>query len=103
MFDSHIVSIVIDPTNTSTVYALAVPGGAYKTDDGGENWSPVSNGLDNRGGYGGNLMIMDPQDPNHLLTLIGGKLFETKDGATSWAQKATECFTVGYGLLRLTQ
>jgi tetratricopeptide (TPR) repeat protein/photosystem II stability/assembly factor-like uncharacterized protein len=91
MVDSHIASIVIDPTNSSVVYTLAIPGGAYKTNDGGENWIPASNGLSTSGGYGGNLMIIDPQDSTHLVSLIGGKLFETKDSASSWAQMTSEC------------
>ncbi len=98
MLDSHIVSIVIDPTDSGVVYALSVPGGAYKTNDGGENWSLASNGLATRGGYGGNHMIMDPQDPNHLLSLIGGRLYESINGATSWVQKASECLLTAWSV-----
>src|SRR5258705_3727779 len=68
----HIVKILVDPTETNTVY-VCVPGklwsdsderGVYKTTDGGKTWSKML-----RGGNlstGCSLLTMDPSHPKTL-------------------------------------
>ena len=69
----HIVKILIDPTNTNTVYAC-VPGklcsdsddrGVYKTTDGGKTWTKVLAGTN--ASTGCSMMTMDPKAPKTLF------------------------------------
>jgi photosystem II stability/assembly factor-like uncharacterized protein len=68
----RIVKILVDPTNTNTVY-VCVPGklwsdsndrGVYKTTDGGKSWSKVLAGAN--ASTGCSLMTMDPTAPGTL-------------------------------------
>ena len=45
---TNIRSIVIDPTNTKTVYAADSYLGVYVSVDGGASWTPINNGLSTR-------------------------------------------------------
>ena len=69
----HIAKILIDPTNTNTVYAC-VPGkafsdsddrGVYRTTDGGKTWTKVLAGTN--ASTGCSLMTMDPSSPQDAL------------------------------------
>jgi len=109
----HIAKILIDPTNTSTVYAC-VPGkafsdsddrGVYRTTDGGKTWTKVLAGSNPSTGC--SLMTMDPASPKTLFAGMwdfrrkgwtfrsggdgpakpsGSGLFKSTDGGASWTQ-----------------
>ncbi|HKC39548.1 MAG TPA: glycosyl hydrolase, partial [Gemmatimonadales bacterium] len=109
----HIVKILVDPTETNTVY-VCVPGklwsdsderGVYKTTDGGKTWSKML-----RGGNlstGCSLLTMDPSHPKTLYAGMwdfrrrgwtfrsGGDsatapsasgLFKSTDGGATWTE-----------------
>ena len=38
-------TILLDPTNPNRIYIAISAAGAFRTDDGGETWRPVNNGL----------------------------------------------------------
>jgi photosystem II stability/assembly factor-like uncharacterized protein len=76
--------IVIDPRNTSTVYAGSwYSGGVYKSTDGGTSWSAMGSGLPGTlfGSYVTALAI-DPQTG----TLFAGSngIFKSTDGGAHW-------------------
>ncbi|OPL08839.1 MAG: hypothetical protein AVO34_13965 [Firmicutes bacterium ML8_F2] len=48
---SNIESIVIDPSDSQTVYAADFYLGVYMSTDGGENWLPINDGLTTRAIY----------------------------------------------------
>jgi photosystem II stability/assembly factor-like uncharacterized protein len=97
--------ILIDPTDTDTVYVstgifdreaansdpdLRAPGGEgiLKTTDGGTTWRNMNEGLDNL--YIGSL-FMHPDDPQTLLAAAGSNVYTdgtgvylTTDGAETW-------------------
>jgi photosystem II stability/assembly factor-like uncharacterized protein len=100
----HIHRILIDPSDSNTVYvgAIGSPWGAhkergvYKTTDGGKTWNQVlfTNTLSGVGD-----MVMDPKNPNKLLVGMwehkrdpwffksggqGSGLYLTYDGGESW-------------------
>jgi len=100
----QIGTILIHPKNTDIVYVAAEgsawgPGGdrgLYKTTDGGLNWKKVLNISENTGV---NCMVMDPRDPDviitsseqrrrHVFTKIGGgpetAIHKTTDGGATW-------------------
>jgi photosystem II stability/assembly factor-like uncharacterized protein len=95
--DSYLVSLVIDPQNTSTIYAaiyssayLSFKGGIYKSTDEGANWKLANSGLEAAQIFG--ALTMDPKKPGTLYaaTLCNVKpcdsagVFKSTDGAASW-------------------
>jgi photosystem II stability/assembly factor-like uncharacterized protein len=109
----HISKIIVDPSNSDTVYVCA-PGklwsdspdrGLYKTTDGGKTWALILKGPNLSTGC--STLAMDPQDPNTLLagtwdfrrkgwtfrsggegpdSPSGSGLFKTTDGGKTWTK-----------------
>ncbi|NOT36980.1 MAG: glycosyl hydrolase [Saprospiraceae bacterium] len=102
----HIGMIVVDPSNSNTVYVAAYgpvwkeggDRGLYKTTDGGETWTLIKS-VSNYTGC--NEVIMDPRDPKVLyaafhqrmrkvFTYIGGgpesALYKSTDAGQTWKQ-----------------
>jgi outer membrane protein assembly factor BamB len=86
-------SIVIDPTNSATLFAGSVGGGVWITNDSGAKWRPADDLM-------GNLavcsLVMDPTNHmimyagtgegfNNIGAVRGAGIFKTMDGGTSWA------------------
>jgi photosystem II stability/assembly factor-like uncharacterized protein len=55
--------ILIDPTDSNTLYVGTEGGGVFMSSDGGASWSPLNDGLTNLTVY---AMAMDPQDPHTI-------------------------------------
>jgi photosystem II stability/assembly factor-like uncharacterized protein len=81
-------------------YAGGIPQGLFRSDDGGDTWSPVSGWNDHptweqwaewpeEGTPDGAMLHsinVDPRDPAHLyIGLSGGGVFESTDGGSDWA------------------
>src|SRR6266513_3040525 len=109
----HIVKILVDPTETNTVY-VCVPGklwsdsderGVYKTTDGGKTWTKVLKSANLSTGC--SMMSMDPSHPKTLYAgmwdfrrrgwtfrsggdsaaaLSGSGLFKSTDGGATWSE-----------------
>jgi len=107
----HIAKILIDPTETNTVY-VCVPGrlwsdsderGVYKTTDGGKSWTNILKG--SNASTGCSLLSMDPAHPETLYAGMwdfrrrgwtfrsggegptapsGSGLFKSTDGGATW-------------------
>ncbi len=100
----NIYRIIIDPTNTNTVYAAAIGNpyashpqrGVYKTTDGGETWKNI---LFTNESSGPAELVMDPSNPNKLIAAMwehrrtpfsfksggaGSGLYITMDGGKNW-------------------
>ncbi|HYP52167.1 MAG TPA: right-handed parallel beta-helix repeat-containing protein, partial [Pyrinomonadaceae bacterium] len=74
--------VVIDPSNSNTLYA-ASDSALFKSTDGGQSWQPKSRGL-----AGGIILsvAVDPADSNKVLAGTGGfGLFRSTDGGETWA------------------
>lgn len=81
-------ALVIDPTAPSTMYAAAATGGIWKTIDGGQNWSPLTDSLPV---LAMTSLAMDPSNPQTLYAgsgeqLPGAGIFKTTDGGQTWVQ-----------------
>jgi photosystem II stability/assembly factor-like uncharacterized protein len=109
----RIAKIVVDPTDTNTVY-VCVPGklwsdsderGVYKTSDGGKSWTKVLKG--SNASTGCSMMSMDRANPKTLYAGLwdfrrkgwtfrsggdgpaapsGSGLFKSVDGGTTWSE-----------------
>jgi photosystem II stability/assembly factor-like uncharacterized protein len=107
----RIAKILVDPTNTKTVY-VAAPGmlwsdsderGVYKTTDGGKTWTKILKGPN--ASTGCSMIAMDPQNPQTIFAgmwdfrrkgwtfrsggdgpnaFSGSGLFKTTDGGATW-------------------
>lgn len=108
--DTHsIAKIIIHPENPDKVYAAAIghlwgytgSRGLYLTEDGGENWKKLTNGLPDDGKTGVIELVMDPSDPNILYVGLwqrlrqpfrfdsggpNGGIFKSTDGGASWTK-----------------
>jgi photosystem II stability/assembly factor-like uncharacterized protein len=86
-------AIVVHPTNPDTIWIASVGGGIWRSDDGGQDWSPVDDMMAN---LAVSCMVMDPINPNiiyagtgegffNLDAIRGAGIFRTTDGVT-WSQ-----------------
>jgi photosystem II stability/assembly factor-like uncharacterized protein len=83
--DRHsIISLAIDPQNTSTVYTSCEGGGLYKSVNGGATWSAANAGM--RPFSSDRPLLIDPKNPTTLYTWNGDGLFRSTDGAATWSQ-----------------
>ena len=79
------ISIVIDPSNPSIVYANGYGSNAlFKSADGGATWTSAAAGLPAGAGLG--PLVIDPFHPNSLWVTAGGDGFMSRDAANSWTQ-----------------
>lgn len=81
----YIISLLIDPTNTSVLYATAYNGGAFRSADGGTSWNPVFSDI------AGHVLSFatDPGTPNTVFAGTERGVYQsTNGGQTSSALTA---------------
>lgn len=78
----RIRSILIHPTNPSTLWLGSVGGGIWKTTNAGSAWAPIDDFLP---ALGIGCMAMDPQNPDRLYAGTGEGFFETVEGSSNTA------------------
>jgi hypothetical protein len=61
-------SILIHPTRHATLWAASVGGGIWRSDDGGQGWSPVDDFMAN---LAVSCMVMDPTSPDVIYAGTG--------------------------------
>jgi photosystem II stability/assembly factor-like uncharacterized protein len=84
-YGGGVLSVVIDPQNPSTLYAVvyALPGDLLlKSTDGGGSWNPVGSGLPESG----IVLAIDPQNPSTLYRGTYHGIFKSTDGGAGWSQ-----------------
>jgi photosystem II stability/assembly factor-like uncharacterized protein len=71
-------------------------GGVYRSDDAGESWSDIADGLPSNFGF---PLMVDPADPNsaYVIPLVADmdrvtpegrvRVYETRDGGSSWSPR----------------
>ena len=88
----RIASFVIDPRSNNTVYAGAAEGGVWKTTNGGQNWTPLT---DNQPALAIGALALDPSNPNTVYAGTGEENFagdsysgvgilKSTDGGQTW-------------------
>lgn len=77
----NVESLAIDPRNTNVIYAGTwyLP---YKTNDGGQTWTNIKNGIiDDSDIFAINL---DPRDADHVIASACSGIYDTKNAGMSW-------------------
>jgi photosystem II stability/assembly factor-like uncharacterized protein/tetratricopeptide (TPR) repeat protein len=87
----NIRSLVVDPSNPGTLYAGILVAGVNKSTDGGESWQPINQGIELPGFEGTSIVLLDPQDNQHLYYTNGDVFHESFDGGESWSESRTSC------------
>ncbi len=74
-------AVAIDPSNPKRVY-VAGERGLYRSDDAGQTWQAVGQGLP-EGGVA--ALAIDPRQPQRLYAATrAGAVYLSEDGASSW-------------------
>jgi len=80
---ASVISLAIDPTNSSTLYAGISESGLYKSTDGGASWKLIN---DFRFGCFNQPLIVDPVNPSILYAgSYYGHVFKSTDGGANWS------------------
>jgi hypothetical protein len=90
-------ALVIDPGNTSVLYAGGVGGGVWKSVDSGASWLPTADSMANLAIAS---LVMDPTNPQVLYAgtgegfsnvdaIRGAGVFKTLDGGQNWLRLAS--------------
>lgn len=87
---ADILSIAYHPNIPMTIYVSSVDSGIFKTEDGGDTWTPIP--FPPKKIYS---FILDKNDPDNRMFASGivnnwGKIFRTDDGGTTWKDVYTE-------------
>ncbi|HMB71218.1 MAG TPA: hypothetical protein VKU85_18045, partial [bacterium] len=110
-FGGRMLAVDFDPTDTSIIYAGAAGGGVFKSTDGGDNWTPISDTIPSLG-IGG--LAVSPTDPSVVVIGTGeatfnvgrtngvGILRSTDAGATWIPTNLTYNFSAGHGFHVIT-
>ncbi len=87
-------SIYIDPLNTRRMYAAVSAGGVYRSEDAGDSWAPVNNGVRAdylavqrpEAGHCVHRLVLHPARPSRLYQQSHTGTYRTDDGADSWIE-----------------
>jgi photosystem II stability/assembly factor-like uncharacterized protein len=85
-------TILLDPTNPLRIYIAISAAGAFRTDDGGQNWKPINKGLrsqyipdpDAEVGHCVHHVAMNPSRPNVLFMQKHWDVMRSDDAGDSW-------------------
>ena len=77
---AHVESVAFDAHDANRLYAGVEIGGAYRSDDGGESWVGVNDGI-----YDDiHDLVVDPRDGSRVFAATGGGLFVSMDRGIDW-------------------
>ncbi len=90
----RVVSIAVHPVDRDTVYIASASGGIWKTTDGGNIWSPLTDELSN---LNHGWVAIDPSNPQtvyagtgeYTVGSSGDGLFRSTDGGVTWERIGT--------------
>jgi photosystem II stability/assembly factor-like uncharacterized protein len=91
------VSLAVAPQDSQVLYAGGSSMGIYRSTDSGQNWQPVSSGLEVIPGVALRVtaLAVEERDPNHVVAataygvgsrLAHGGIYESSDAGLSWTR-----------------
>ncbi|MCL5735742.1 MAG: hypothetical protein M1274_09195 [Actinobacteria bacterium] len=85
--DGAVNSILVDPTNPSTLYGTT-NAGIYRSTDSGADWTLIleSNGFSPQAPPARSSVVLAPSMPSRLYALTDAGLFRSDDSGTSWTR-----------------
>jgi photosystem II stability/assembly factor-like uncharacterized protein len=72
-FNAIPVSILVDPRDSSVLYASVMPTGVFRSADGGLTWQPLDHGLPPGATVEGGALALDPTSPGFLYLGTGDR------------------------------
>lgn len=92
----YIQYVVLCPSDPKRVYAYGDMCGAFRSDDGGQNWRMIHGSLPTTpSNYEFSGLSVDPRDANRILVLTGSKyakpegVYASDDGGATWTKTLT--------------
>lgn len=87
-------TIVLDPTNEDRIYCAVSAAGTFRSDDGGESWTPINHGLHSEYipdptaevGHCVHRIAIHPSNPNTLFMQKHWDVMRSDDGGDSWRE-----------------
>jgi photosystem II stability/assembly factor-like uncharacterized protein len=87
-------TIILDPRNDQRIFVAISAAGAFRSDDGGENWKPINNGLRSEYipnptaevGHCVHRIAMHPSRPNVLFMQKHWDVLRTDDAGDNWRE-----------------
>ena len=80
---TRVLSLLIDGSSPSTVYAGTSGQGVFKSTDGGTSWLAINTGLTN---FTVQALVMDPSNPSTLYAATNGQgVFRSSDSGATWS------------------
>ena len=87
-------TIILDPAHPGRMYIAISAAGAFRTDDGGENWRPINRGLKSTGipdpeaevGHCVHRIAMHPSRPDVLFMQKHWDVMRSDNGGDSWTE-----------------
>ena len=83
---AHVETIACDPNDPRRLYVGVEIGGAYRTDDGGQSFTGINEGIFDDI----HEIEVDPWDPSRLYAATGGGLHISRDRGLHWRRHETE-------------
>ncbi|NNE44381.1 MAG: hypothetical protein HKN12_09240, partial [Gemmatimonadetes bacterium] len=75
----------VNPFDASVIYAEWQFGNQVKSTDSGGSWFDIQGSMPASGGQWVTPVALDPSDPNRLYAVLGGTVYRTTNGGTSWS------------------
>ena len=87
-------TIVLDPTNANRIFVAISAAGAFRSDDGGQNWRPINRGLRSEGipnptaevGHCVHRIARHPSRPDVFFMQKHWDVMRSDDGGESWRE-----------------
>jgi photosystem II stability/assembly factor-like uncharacterized protein len=90
----RVTALAVDPTNSNTVYLGGAEGGVWKTTDGGQHWTPLT---DDQASLAIGSLAIDPTNPSVIYAgtgeedtafdaYYGAGVLKSSDGGSTWTQ-----------------
>lgn len=81
------LTLVVDPSKSSTLYAGSYGNGVFVSTDGAATWAPATSGM--RSAYVASLLFAPGQSSTIYAGTYGGGVYQSLDGARSWSPATT--------------